>query len=1074
MSIAKLQPHRSMYLRGFDRRGAAAAMTSASAAGFTVSGLWSDQADFAVCVLFDADDQFGHLYTSRYLPDFNLTGVTLDFDLAITGCQNPTSSKFQSVPWGALSYIQRTVSGGVVTETPGTVALPIASRTGAASASITYTVNGTPVAFDRVQLVYLSNVVFDYVVAAGDTASTVAAALVSQINANGALTATQSGASFTVTAPAGRDGNGIQLLEMHKTGTCYLTPAGNSRLTGGADPASIHVHLDFSALGLASVRQLWLTFAPALNYSPVLSPYVASEWSAAFSNWTVGDTGGVTPLKIAGAGSVTIASANGAVRFAGSGWSEQAGWFIGGRAKASAGAGDSIAIAYSSQSTHDLYLGTAISTAGGSFSVSIDGGAPATVSAYADQSVGSPISGRRRLGAAIAAGTHTVTLTVASGTCVFDYLQAAVLGDPAAPAVTFSGLNCACDFDTGQTYQLPPARALWILSQAGFKGDIDFYAGVFFALKRTRNGGNFHAATVTLGGTYGTGTGFGDGDAVFLNVGGTALGAAAYPADTLTTLAQRLADGINATFVGVYAAPSGASLTITTLSPIDGFTLTASVNVGATGTVSVTGDIAAGNEGTWAVDATQTSPLNRAFRDYLTDFAAEVRAAAQTMTLAFSQELLGPPDANTPGGAWTQRFPDGTSVLTATGFGSWGAGFVEAVSGSTIQQTGHGYITGNTVHLASGSGGGVWAIAVTDANHYQLTTAISNTGGYSPGVGDAALIDLQTSQCNFNPSTTTAYLTNCYKQAAGILNTAGLTPWLQFGEFLWWYFSRYQNEAIGFAGFTAPISIGTVNPHGLTTGQKVINAGVQGNVAANGDWTVTVTDSTHFTLNGSSGNGNYVAATGTTSGGGMAFYDAYTSAAAVSALGRALAVFEHQDDDPTVNGGADAAWLAGQIKTHIDAIRTAILAVYAGAKFELLYPCDVTFGTAFWTNNEPYPQGGRLNAAVNLPSAYRTQAGSGIDRLKIEALSWGATYRTMDNAKAAIAFPKTSPMSWSAVAYLIPWFNGGCRWPREYQLAAGVPLVNFWAVDHFTLLSWPIPPPTNTSWADVAPIMPLR
>jgi hypothetical protein len=36
----------------------------------------------------------------------------------------------------------------------------------------------------------------------------------------------------------------------------------------------------------------------------------------------------------------------------------------------------------------------------------------------------------------------------------------------------------------------------------------------------------------------------------------------------------------------------------------------------------------------------------------------------------------------------------------------------------------------------------------------------------------------------------------------------------------------------------------------------------QGNTAANGDQTITVTDATHFTLNGSSGNGNYVGGIG--------------------------------------------------------------------------------------------------------------------------------------------------------------------------------------------------------------------
>ena len=148
-----------MYLRGFDRRGCAASLNNASASGFTVSGVFSDQADFAVLVLFDADDQFGHLFTTRYLPDFSLAGVTLDFDLAITNAQNPVSRKYQSVPWGALSYITKS-------ETPGTVSLqPMAtSATGMAAASATFTVNGSPVGYDRIELVYLSNIVYDFIV----------------------------------------------------------------------------------------------------------------------------------------------------------------------------------------------------------------------------------------------------------------------------------------------------------------------------------------------------------------------------------------------------------------------------------------------------------------------------------------------------------------------------------------------------------------------------------------------------------------------------------------------------------------------------------------------------------------------------------------------------------------------------------------------------------------------------------------------------------------------------------------------------------------------------------------------
>jgi len=46
--IFKLQPNRTMQLRGFDAFGAAAAMHSATENAFTVSGVFRDAADFAV------------------------------------------------------------------------------------------------------------------------------------------------------------------------------------------------------------------------------------------------------------------------------------------------------------------------------------------------------------------------------------------------------------------------------------------------------------------------------------------------------------------------------------------------------------------------------------------------------------------------------------------------------------------------------------------------------------------------------------------------------------------------------------------------------------------------------------------------------------------------------------------------------------------------------------------------------------------------------------------------------------------------------------------------------------------
>jgi hypothetical protein len=163
-------------------------------------------------------------------------------------------------------------------------------------------------------------------------------------------------------------------------------------------------------------------------------------------------------------------------------------------------------------------------------------------------------------------------------------------------------------------------------------------------------------------------------------------------------------------------------------------------------------------------------------------------------------------------------------------------------------------------------------------------------------------------------------------------------------------------------------------------------------------------------------------------------------------------------------------FLANQLKSHIDAIRAEVLAAYPGARFEILYPNDVNNAVCYSGEFVSSPQGGRLNAAVNLPSAWRTKATSGFDRFKVEALSWSAQYHHLDLAEEAIYFALTSPMSWDTadVAYLVPWFNGSCPWPAEFRFAdsRGIALINFWAYDHLAMMSWqlPIPSPIRRSF----------
>ena len=387
MSIAKLQPHRSMYLRGFDRRGAAASLHNASAAGFTLSGCWSDQADFAVAVLFDADDVYGHLFTSRYLPDFSLAGVTLDFDLAWTGCQNPTSSKYPSVRVG-LAQLHRAQrgwrgcdrnarhggaagygddgrragqlhlhgqrhSGGVrprATGLPGQRAV----RSGGAGMDrvrvhrvLVLELPGHRVqphdhhrhpdlhpcsTCDRWFGRYRHRASESHQRRAGRERHGGGIGEQRDAHAETEHRQPRSPAPHPMATPPGRFSKSrarprgwlanwwrrstrtpscrrrrpaaplrsnrgrsawtateSNCWRCTRPTTCYLTPAGASKLTGGTDPTSIHVHMDFSALGLASVRQLWLTFAPPLTYdagtvNPSLVAFAPQEWSAVFSN----------------------------------------------------------------------------------------------------------------------------------------------------------------------------------------------------------------------------------------------------------------------------------------------------------------------------------------------------------------------------------------------------------------------------------------------------------------------------------------------------------------------------------------------------------------------------------------------------------------------------------------------------------------------------------------------------------------------------------------------------------------------------------------------------------------------
>jgi hypothetical protein len=223
-----------------------------------------------------------------------------------------------------------------------------------------------------------------------------------------------------------------------------------------------------------------------------------------------------------------------------------------------------------------------------------------------------------------------------------------------------------------------------------------------------------------------------------------------------------------------------------------------------------------------------------------------------------------------------------------------------------------------------------------------------------------------------------AYQASVFDCLTDLQNAAGLVPNVQFGEYLWWYFTNYS------ASHTS---------------------------------------------------------------GGMAYYDAETTAAAQEALGRPLHIFIDPNDDPTVNGGADAVFLRNRLRDHVAALSAHVKARYPAAQCEVLFPYDV---------NYPSPAGGvggKLNNFINFPVEWGNSTTAGYDRLKIEALAFGGSLRDLNLAFKAIQFPFALSWPLASLRYLVPVFVQCGAWQKELAMAIGMryPVVNLWAFDQVNL-----------------------
>ncbi len=900
--IYKLQPDRTIHLRGFDALGAAAAIHSATPTGFKVSGVFRDPADFAVLVLYDADNFFEHPRL-KYLPDTNFSGLTLTFDVHYSGLMPLDSPKFPTIDWPYLDVIRPDGTSARIRLFDH--AQLVGGTYTAAAGSFVIEDNGLQ-PYDRITLWYL-NFAFDYIVPDAQplpTASDVAATLAAQINsvdweAFGVAIGLQAQATGNVlrikAERPGADGNMITIYAVSKNDR-LRTDQARIKLQGGSSDAVWRITLDFDALGIPQIRQMWLTFAPPLADG---APFTDTEWEAVFTNWTVAGPESVRALQVAGPESLRIEENDSWCSYTGQ-WAVEEGFYSGGFARRASAVGDAVTVHYYCPAVHDLYVGTSLYTDRGVAGIRLDGDAETDLDCHLNTEPA--VNTRRLVRSAVPPGEHTVTIRLKSGPYFyFDFLEAAVPADVPDPPPAVANLSPALDYSTDHTYKLPPARLLWNFDKLGFHGPMNEYIGVFWWNQRRRVGAFIPSVQVTFSGQ------FQPGDQIFLEIGGQVIGKTVFPNEPNSVLASHFEYFINATFVGVWASASGDVLTVAARSPQPAYSFSFNAWTenpsGSTGTVAVAGSLQGGQPGQWVIDPAQAPTLNRAARDWHADFYRECQNRGREVVTAVSMELVNPP------AEFAARFPDGTPVETSVGFGN-----------------------------------------------------------------------LVSTHCAFNAAML-SYQQGVFTSLADLMQAAGLSPNLQFGEFCWWYFSNFSPQ----------------NP-----------------------------------------------------GGGMAYYDADTQSAALAALGRPLHVFTSPDDDPGINGGADAGFLRDRLRDHVAAIVSYVRAFHPGAAFEVLFPYDV---------NHPRPAGmhqlgGRLNRFVNLPAEWEDKTTSGLDRFKLEALDFGAWSRDLDLVRAALAFA-LHQLNWprDLLRHLVPVFRPASAWEREALMALGegFPAVNLWAFDHLSI-----------------------
>jgi len=721
--LQKLTPSRDLQCYFFEP-SAVAALSGTSESGFTVSGTWRQQFDWAV-IEWNRDNTHEHP-AFRPLPDGDLSGLVLTYQETRSNCIAMDSDLYATVDWPSLR-VWATPPGG--TEAIYWVSLLAHATPAAGSYQCAYadfTLSGTIAAGDYVGLAFLQEQ-YTQLVAPGDTAASIVSDLAAQINgASALLAATTTGSMIRVyytagqplgTSKTGANGNRFGMYTFSTGAETW--DAAQKTFANGTSPTAWQVTVDFSSLQgtltpvltdplvsipTQSIRKLRWTYAADMQ----AEAYVRSEFQVVVSDWSVTGTNRV--YSIAGPGSRRIEDNDIGMSYSpGSGWTELRGNYSGGTIQYTTASGNSVSYSYTATQAHTLYAGLRYTSNGAGVSIAVDGVAVATVNLLIG---GEDVLFRYPVGS-YGAGPHTVTLTHAGpdgGDFYFDFLELAV---PASELPSFPAqpkLTLATDWDTEHSLALAPERTASMIESLGYTARQNHYAGALWFYELVRIGTVYATGSVTFSGTPAFG------DTVTVNIvqsGSTlALTKLVHMGMSAGMLATTFGIELNRGYTAVWASASGDVLTIQSRAMgLAGNDLGLSASTTSSSlTVTVSGpSFTGGFDGDWRTDLAASPRLNRAARDWHLSFFTALKNYGIDSAAAFSMEL--------------------------------GNGDPSAAAG--IAQMGP--------------------------------------------AGDPILLPTPSLQTNFS-ATSLAYWQEVYAEMAGLQASAGLQPFLQFGEVQWWYF----------------------------------------------------------------------------------------------------------------------------------------------------------------------------------------------------------------------------------------------------------------------------------------------